>query len=81
MIPTHRVFCVPPIRLLRVGNLFLVHLFNGASHSSPSENSASCTASRPLYLLPCNLADDFTSGFGSTSRGHSADCAETINTL
>lgn len=36
---------------------------------------------RPRYLLPCNLADDFTSGFGSTSRGHSADGAETINTL
>lgn len=41
----------------------------------------SCTVTQPQYLLPCNLADDFTSGLGSTSRGHSADGAETINTL
>lgn len=45
------------------------------------KNSAFCNVSQPPYMHLCNLADDFTSGFGSTGSGHSADGAETINTL
>lgn len=44
-------------------------------------HSVSCTVAQPQFLLLCNLADDFTPGFGSTGRGRSADSAETINTL
>lgn len=43
-------------------------------------NFPSCAATLPQCVLPCNLADDFPSGFGSTGRSDSADSAETINT-